>query len=209
MKEIKITISLINLFEEIDVNGDENMEWDEFSNHIIELGLIKQDKDISGLVKNYYPNDIIKDTVKHESEIEKLYFFQKLAYIVCIEKDNPVIKIFNASDASLLQVLDEHKGAVLACDYCPDYNYLATCSNDLTIYFWDANTFNLRQRISTPEIQLCMKYVNWNSPPEKDPRRMLLYTGGSDAIIHVYELEHMKEVTCMAGWNPFFKKDIE
>ena len=38
---------------------------------------------------------------------------------------------------------------------------------------------------------------------------MLLYTGGSDAIIHVYELKHMKEYTCMAGWNPFFKKDIE
>ncbi len=152
MKEIKITISLINLFEEIDVNGDENMEWDEFSNHIIELGLIKQDKDISGLVKNYYPNETIKDTVKHESVIEKLYFFRKPNYIVCIEKDNPVIKIFDPFDATLLQVLDEHKGAVLAADYISDYNYLATCSNDLTIYFWDATSFNLRQRISTPEV---------------------------------------------------------
>ena len=70
MREIQITISLINLFEEIDVNGDENMDWVEFSNHIIELGLIKQDKDISGLVKNYYPNETIKDTNKHEGDIE-------------------------------------------------------------------------------------------------------------------------------------------
>ena len=44
--EMKVTISLINLFEEIDVNGDKSMEWDEFSNHIIQLGLIKKDKDI-------------------------------------------------------------------------------------------------------------------------------------------------------------------
>ncbi len=40
---------------------------------------------------------------------------------------------------------------------------------------------------------MCMKYVNWNTPPEADPEKMLLYTGGSDAIIHVYELESMKE----------------
>jgi len=46
IEQIKVTINLIHLFEEIDVNGDENMEWDEFSNHIIELGLIKKDKDI-------------------------------------------------------------------------------------------------------------------------------------------------------------------
>jgi len=78
------------------------MEWDEFSNHIIELGLIKKDKDISGLIKKYYPNDTIKDKVKHESEIEKLYFFRKLSYIVCIEKDNPVIKIFGAFDCNLI-----------------------------------------------------------------------------------------------------------
>jgi len=40
----------------------------------------------------------------------------------------------------------------LSCDYIPEKNMLATCSNDLTIYFWDASTFNLKQRISTPEI---------------------------------------------------------
>ena len=42
-----------------------------------------------------------------------------------------------------------------------------------------------------------MKYVNWNNPDEKIPSKMLLYTGGSDAIIHVYELTNMKEYTCM------------
>ena len=167
IQEIKVTINLIHLFNEIDVNGDANMEWDEFSNHIIELGLIKKDKDISDLIKKYYPNDTIKDKVKHESEIEKLYFFPQLNYIVCIEKDNPVIKIFSAFDCKIIQILEEHKGAVLSCDYIPEKNMLATCSNDLTIYFWDASTFNLKQRISTPEIQLCMRYVNWSSNFEK------------------------------------------
>ncbi len=35
---LAVTLNLIELFNEIDVNGDGTMEWEEFSNHIIELG---------------------------------------------------------------------------------------------------------------------------------------------------------------------------
>ncbi len=39
VEKIEVTLNLIDLFKEIDVNGDETMEWEEFSNYIIELGL--------------------------------------------------------------------------------------------------------------------------------------------------------------------------
>jgi hypothetical protein len=32
--------ALIDSFEQIDVNGDETLEWDEFSNYIVETGKI-------------------------------------------------------------------------------------------------------------------------------------------------------------------------
>lgn len=31
----KLTVALIDFFKEVDVNGDQTMEWEEFSNHII------------------------------------------------------------------------------------------------------------------------------------------------------------------------------
>ena len=40
VEKIEVTLNLIDLFKEIDVNGDETMEWEEFSNYIIELGII-------------------------------------------------------------------------------------------------------------------------------------------------------------------------
>ena len=33
--KMKITLALIDFFKEVDVNGDQSMEWEEFSNHII------------------------------------------------------------------------------------------------------------------------------------------------------------------------------
>jgi hypothetical protein len=43
LKDEKLKINyveaLIDAFEQIDVNGDETLEWDEFSNFIVETGI--------------------------------------------------------------------------------------------------------------------------------------------------------------------------
>jgi hypothetical protein len=68
---------LIELFKEVDVNGDETMEWEEFSDYIIKLGMIKKDRNIGNVIKEYHPSEILKDNVKHDSEIEKIYYFKQ------------------------------------------------------------------------------------------------------------------------------------
>lgn len=47
----KITLALIDLFKEIDVNGDGTMEWDEFSEHIISLGMLRNDRSYKDVIK--------------------------------------------------------------------------------------------------------------------------------------------------------------
>jgi hypothetical protein len=49
------------------------MEWNEFSNHIIELGLVRKDKTFKNVIKSYYPSEILSDKDKHENEIEKVH----------------------------------------------------------------------------------------------------------------------------------------
>jgi hypothetical protein len=56
-----LALELIDLFKEIDVNGDGTMEWDEFSNYIIELGLLRKDRTFTNIIKNYYPSENIID----------------------------------------------------------------------------------------------------------------------------------------------------
>ena len=51
-ERLKITLGLTDLFREIDVNGDGTMEWEEFSNHIIELGLLRNDRSFKNVIKN-------------------------------------------------------------------------------------------------------------------------------------------------------------
>jgi hypothetical protein len=68
--------NLIDLFREIDVNNDKTLEWVEFTNHIIELGMIRRDKAFVDSIKNYYPSEI-KDS-KHDTEVDAMYYLPKL-----------------------------------------------------------------------------------------------------------------------------------
>jgi hypothetical protein len=43
------------------------MEWEEFSSHIIELGLLRKDRTFRNIIKNYYPSETIIDKQKHEN----------------------------------------------------------------------------------------------------------------------------------------------
>ena len=99
-----------------------------------------------------------------------------------------------------------HRGALLSADYLPEQKLIMTSSNDLTINFWQADNFTLRQRLSTPEIQLCIKHVEWKI---NDKKVSMIYTAGSDAIIHYYDTDTLKKKGHLSGWNPFYKKDIQ
>jgi hypothetical protein len=43
----------MELFYQIDVNDDKLLEWTEFTNHIIELGMVRKDRIFIDAIKNY------------------------------------------------------------------------------------------------------------------------------------------------------------
>ena len=72
--EVALVRNLMELFEEIDVNGDEALEWVEFTNHIIDLGMVKKDSANVDTIKDYKLSDI-KD-VNHDTEIEHIFYME-------------------------------------------------------------------------------------------------------------------------------------
>lgn len=56
--------------------------------------MLKKDRTVKEVIKNYYPSDMIKTTAikqKHDSDIEKIYYFDELKNIITIEKDSPKV----------------------------------------------------------------------------------------------------------------------
>ena len=157
---IQMVRNLIDLFRQIDVNNDKTLEWVEFTNHIIELGMVRPDKVFIDSIKNYHPSDI-KDS-KHDTEIDNIFYLPKLQHLLVMERDAKKFKVYDTKTGKYMQTVPEKatdNGVIIAADYIEKGNtkLVATTTNNLQICFWDSNNYIWRNRINCAEIQLCSK----------------------------------------------------
>jgi hypothetical protein len=139
----KMVRSLIDLFRQIDVNNDKSLEWVEFTNHIIELGMVRKDRVFIDAIKNYQQSDI-KDG-KHDTEIEHMYYLDKLKHLLVMERDSKRFKVYNSKTGKWMMNVPEKStgngGAFIAADYVhidnSNVKFVATTTNNLQINFWD------------------------------------------------------------------------
>lgn len=107
--------SLIELFAQIDVNGDNRLEWEEFSNHIIELGMIRKDRTFLDAIKEYKHLEW-KDEAKHDSEVEHMYYLPKLKHLLVMERESRFFNVYDMKTGRRKDQVggpDGHKGAVI------------------------------------------------------------------------------------------------
>ena len=170
---------LIDAFKQIDVNGDETLEWDEFSNYIVETGISKQKNNFVNVIRNYHLSSITKDKTKHDSEINKVYFFEKIKHLICLESESRKILVYNYNTGNLITSFLGHNGSVISAEYIQGQNLVVTSGSDNCLMFWNpSHNYQLMNKIPTREIQLALRWDNTSK---------YLITGGFDQMINIYK----------------------
>jgi hypothetical protein len=59
------------------------------------LGMVRKDRTFIDAIKSYYASDI-KDTEKHDTEVEHMYYIEKLRHLLVMERDSKRFKVYNA-----------------------------------------------------------------------------------------------------------------
>jgi WD40 repeat protein len=220
LKEL-LCSKLIELFKEIDINDDSFLEWNEFSNHIISQSSVNQvanNKDTMPLFKQSTNVPKIKFSKNSETTIEKLLYYPKDNYLFLVEQDSPRFHWFSINEEvvngkgfpnewNCVCEYQAHKKEITSIELFndpKDYSLtLATSSVDLSINFWNLEVKpRLKNTIFVPDIIQTMRF--YQESPSSTP---LLFTGGNDAVIHLYDLARFKEKSFLTCWNPFIKKD--
>lgn len=179
--QVSLVSSLNELFAEIDVNDDKHLEWDEFSNYIIEIGLAQKDQGFVEIIKNYKPSEW-RDTVKHDNDIEYSSFFSTTKHLLVTERDNKKFKIYNMKNGKFEREVKGHTGAIISACHILEKNIVATSSNDMTIILWEDTNYNLIQKISSPILPISLTYYQNN-----------LYAGGPEGMIQYWNLQDLQQ----------------
>lgn len=95
-RDLLLVKLIIQLFKDIDINGNGDLEWDEFTNYIIEKAniLTNNQKTKADSIKNYGPSTVLP-LHNIESVVEKLVNMESLDRIGCIEDFSNVVKFYH------------------------------------------------------------------------------------------------------------------
>lgn len=66
------------------------------------LGMVRKDRTFIDAIKSYYGSDI-KDTEKHDTEVEHMYYIDKLRHLLVMERDSKRFKVYNARTGKWIQ----------------------------------------------------------------------------------------------------------
>ena len=92
---VKLVKDLCELFEQIDVNGDGAMEWEEFTGFCVEAGMVASRKSTSIAPFKYTYNRHFVDNVSHCSFIQHVSFCQKQQQVLVCEGEMPFLRVYN------------------------------------------------------------------------------------------------------------------
>jgi len=64
--------------------------------------MVRKDRTFIDAIKNYYASET-KDTEKHDTEIEHMYYIEKLKHLLVMERDSKRFKVYNAKTGRCIQ----------------------------------------------------------------------------------------------------------
>eukprot|EP01062_Namystynia_karyoxenos_P071517 TRINITY_DN6707_c0_g1_i1.p1 TRINITY_DN6707_c0_g1~~TRINITY_DN6707_c0_g1_i1.p1 ORF type:complete len:1719 (+),score=643.18 TRINITY_DN6707_c0_g1_i1:90-5246(+) len=172
----QLTRSLNNLFDQLDADGDQRVDWLDVSNFIVEATITKQ------TIKTFNDRPEVREWLGIGSlpgvEVDRLVYIARWKKIVLCTQ-HKVVPVYTPPCAqhtagALWAELVGHKASVMNASFIESIGRLATSSSDSTIIIWDEKQQCVLKQLPLPQPVLCMAAVRLNE-------RSFLYTGGLDS----------------------------
>jgi len=197
------TRDLYELFQQIDVNGDGSMEWNEVMAFMVEKSSTYKDAVKDSLYVPFKEQD--RSTGLDEKEILKLNYIQELDTIAEIRTHSKVIRLYDAQvTSSEIGRLSGYSGVPICCEYIPNNNSmefanariqagtLATACLNLTIVLWSLapgeNQFTVSCKWPTRHTQTSLCWIN---------QYKTLFSCSVAGTIHLWDIENRTEKACI------------
>ena len=135
MGDARLVAHFCELFEQVDVNGNGSLDWDEFTSHIVEMVMATHDHK-PDIIQNYTPGIVKEVSKRRTSYIKELYYFEANDAIVTFDVDSPEFRVFSPRLEARMTVA-RPEGQVVCLDYMPVTSQYVVSTSDLMLSIYD------------------------------------------------------------------------
>jgi hypothetical protein len=147
---------LCDLFDQIDVNGDGTLDWEEFTSFCVEAGMVQTRNIRLPLKYKYVERTDFVDRASHGTYVHRMRYIPKLQRLMVFDAEGTTVKVYNEECKLIGEIRPaqifvpsqtngkgtfiedtEHAGVVLDIAYIDARNQLAICCSDSYISFWE------------------------------------------------------------------------
>jgi hypothetical protein len=136
----ELTANLVELFREVDVNGDGYMEWEEFTRFMVEkAALFKEQLALESIP--CYSHNVNEETSmgksghRHRESIDSLCVIPKYSLLACVEQHSPVVALYDAKTSTLKATMKCNAVPLSLCYVDPLQALIACCSDTTMVRF--------------------------------------------------------------------------
>ena len=126
---------MYELYKEVDVNGDGDMEWEELTTFIVQkANQLNKGNKLSSIATYYDSSEILSDACKkrQRNEYSHMVMIPTMNSFAAIEEHKNDIYIYQAVSGKLITEMKTYSPALCICDI-PEKNMIATACADMTI----------------------------------------------------------------------------
>ena len=197
----EILPQLMDLFNDIDVNGDGTLEFNELTSYLVEAGMMATRVRQTCSKYSYAENTKFFDRTTIGATIVKMQWITSLHILLVVEDNSKIVRVYNeegglVNDIQVAYRFNESgvgieflatenaksKDAtfsVLNTEYVPQLKLILVSCSDFTLTFWDTIHFHFVAELRAATAQIVLRWCS----------DYTLFTSGTDTVIHTWTIK--------------------
>lgn len=135
--ESEMAANLVELFKEVDVNGDGDLDWEEFTRFMVEKAALFKESQALDRVLQYSHNTTLETTGahRHHESIDALAVLPRYRQFACVENHSPLIALYSARSGELVSTMKCNAVPLNVCYIEPLQALVASCADSTIVRF--------------------------------------------------------------------------
>lgn len=187
----QLIAQLVDLFEIIDINGNNIMSWGEFTAFLVDQGMSEDVPRGFNIIR--FGDSAVVDETMHQSHCEKAIYLKHYDKIAYVEQGSRSLKLCSPDLVPYFELKDFAQMPLYAA-YIENESFLVVSCSDLTLSFYDVNNgLKLVRRIlsQTAQLVLC-----WSSSAH------VLYSADHEGSIFAWDIAAVKAGIGRSHYEP-------